>query len=50
VADIVKFVKSLTVRWYGHIKRTNNEGMTKQIVNARIGGTKESRRSREKTE
>jgi hypothetical protein len=38
----------LTVRWYGHIKRTNNEGVPKHIVNARREGAEESGRSWEK--
>jgi hypothetical protein len=32
-ADIVKFIKSLRVRWCGHIERMNNERMTKNNDN-----------------
>jgi hypothetical protein len=29
-ADNVKFIKSLRLRWCGHIERTNNERMPKK--------------------
>jgi hypothetical protein len=30
-ADIVKFMKSLGLRWCGHIERMNNERMPKKL-------------------
>jgi hypothetical protein len=35
-ADIVKFIKSLRLRWCGHIERMNNERMPKQIMTTKI--------------
>jgi hypothetical protein len=32
-ADIVKFIKSVILRWCGHIERMNNERMPKNIDN-----------------
>jgi hypothetical protein len=31
-ADIVKFIQSLLLRWYGHVERTQNQRMSKQIA------------------
>jgi hypothetical protein len=32
VTDIVKFIKSSTIRWYGHVERMKNQRMPKQIA------------------
>ena len=40
--DIVKFIKSLRLRWYGHAERIQNQRMPKQITTA----TMERRRER----
>jgi len=34
--DIVKFIKSLRLRWYGLIERKNKERIQKQLVVARV--------------
>jgi hypothetical protein len=39
-ADIVKFIKSLRVRWCGHIERMNNERMPKTIMITKMEGTR----------
>jgi hypothetical protein len=38
-ADIVKFIKSSRIRWYGH-ERMQNKGIPKQIAAATIEGTR----------
>jgi hypothetical protein len=40
VADIVKFIKSSRIRWYGHVERMQNQRMPKQIAAATIEGTR----------
>jgi hypothetical protein len=47
-ADIVKFIKSSRIRWYGHVERMQNQRMPKQIAAATIEGTKERERSRKR--
>jgi hypothetical protein len=37
-AGVVKVLKSLRLRWYGHMARMNNEGISKQIVTTRMEG------------
>jgi hypothetical protein len=39
-ADIVKFIKSSRIRWYGHVERMQNKRLPKQIAVATIEGTK----------
>jgi hypothetical protein len=34
--DVVKFITSLWLRWLGHVKRMQNQPMTKQIVTATV--------------
>jgi hypothetical protein len=34
-ADIVKFIKSLRLRWCGHIERMNNERMPKKRMTSK---------------
>lgn len=36
--DFVKFIKSLWLRWYGHVKRMQNQRMTKQIRTSTMEG------------
>jgi hypothetical protein len=38
-ADIVKFIKSSKIRWYGHIERIQNQRMPKQIAATAIEGS-----------
>jgi hypothetical protein len=45
-ADIVKFIKSPRIRWYGHIERMQNQRMPKQIAAATIEGTRKIGRPR----
>jgi hypothetical protein len=47
-ADMVKFIKSLRLKWYGHTERTNNKRMPKQIVIVRMEGIRKRRQSTEK--
>jgi hypothetical protein len=42
-ADIVKFIKLLRLRWYGHNEMMNN-GVPKQIMTARMEGTRKTGR------
>jgi hypothetical protein len=42
-ADIVKFIKSSRIRWYGHVKRMQNQRMPKQIAATTIEGSKRGR-------
>jgi hypothetical protein len=42
-ADIVKFIKSLRLRWCGHIERMNNERMPKKITTKMEGTRKRGR-------
>jgi hypothetical protein len=37
-ADIVKFIKSLRLRWCGHTERMNNERMPKKILTSKMEG------------
>jgi hypothetical protein len=39
-ADIVKFIKSSRIRWYGHVEIMQNQRMPKQIAVATIEGTR----------
>jgi hypothetical protein len=45
-ADIVKFIKSSRIRWYGHVERMKNQRMPKQIAAATIDGTRKRGRPR----
>jgi hypothetical protein len=47
-ADIVKFIKSLRLRWCGHIERMNNEIMPKQIMTTKTEGTRKRGRPRKR--
>jgi hypothetical protein len=45
-ADIVKFIKTSRIRWYGHVIRMQNQRMPKQIAAATIEGTRKRGRPR----
>jgi hypothetical protein len=47
-ADIVKFIKSLRLRWCGHIERMNNERMPKKIMTTNMEGTRYRGRPRKR--
>jgi hypothetical protein len=47
-ADIVKFIKSSRIRWYGYVERMQNERMPKQIAVATIEGTRKRGRPRKR--
>jgi hypothetical protein len=40
-ADIVKFIKSSRIKWYGHVERIQNQRMPKLISAATIEATME---------
>ena len=37
-ADVLKFIKSLKLSWYGHTERANDGRMAEQIVTVRTEG------------
>jgi hypothetical protein len=41
-ADIVKFIKYLSLRWCGHSERMNNERMPKKIMTTKMEGTRKT--------
>jgi hypothetical protein len=45
-ADIVKFIKSFRIRWYGHVERMQNQRMSKQIAAATMEGKRKRGRPR----
>jgi hypothetical protein len=45
-ADNVKFIKSLRLRWCGHIERMKNERMPKKIMTTKMEGTRKRGRPR----
>jgi len=47
-ADIVKFIKFLRLRWCGHVERTGNQQMPKQIVTSTMEGTRKRGRPRKR--
>jgi hypothetical protein len=47
-ADIVKFIKSSRIRWYGHVKRMKNQRMPKQIAAATTERTRKRGRPRKR--
>jgi hypothetical protein len=47
-ADTVKFIKSLRLRWCGHIKRMNNERIPKKIITTKIEGARKRGRPRKR--
>jgi hypothetical protein len=47
-ADIVKFIKSSGIRWYGHVERVQNQRLPKQIAAAIIEGTRKRGRPRKR--
>jgi hypothetical protein len=47
-ADIVKFIKSSRIRWYGHVERMQNQRTPKQIAAATIEGTRKIGRPRKR--
>jgi hypothetical protein len=46
--DIVKFIKSSRIRWYGHVERMQNQRTPKQIAAATIEGTRKIGRPRKR--
>jgi hypothetical protein len=47
VEDIVKLIKSLRLRWYGHVERIQNQRISKQIIATTImEGTRKRGRQR----
>lgn len=42
----VKFIKSLRLKWFCHVKRMQNQRMPKQIAAAKVEGTRERGRPR----
>jgi hypothetical protein len=47
-ANIVKFIKSLRLRWCGHIERMNNERMPEKIMTTKMEGTRKRGRPRKR--
>jgi hypothetical protein len=47
-ADIVKFIKSSRIRWYGHDERVKNQRIPKQIAVAKREGTRKRGRPRKR--
>jgi hypothetical protein len=46
--DIVTFIKSSRIRWYGHVERMQNQKIPKQIVAATIEGKRKRGRPRKR--
>jgi hypothetical protein len=46
--DIVKFIKSSRISWYGHVERMQNQRMPKQIAAATIEAIMERGRPRKR--
>jgi hypothetical protein len=44
--NVVKFIKSLRLRWCGHVERMRNQRMPKQIITDTVEGTRNRRRPR----
>jgi hypothetical protein len=47
-ADIVKFITSSRIRWYGHDERMKNQRIPKQIAVAKREGTRKRGRPRKR--
>jgi hypothetical protein len=46
--DIVNFIKSMRIRWLGHVERMSNDRMPKIILNAKMEGDRKKRTPKEK--
>lgn len=47
-ANIAKFIKSIRLRWYGHVERLKNQRMSKEIATVTMEGTRKRGRSRKR--
>jgi hypothetical protein len=47
-ADIVKFIKSCRIGWYGHVERMQKQRMPKQIAATTIEGIRKRGRPRKR--
>jgi Holliday junction resolvase-like predicted endonuclease len=46
--DIVNFIKSMRIRWLGHVERMSNDRIPKMILNAKMEGDRKKRTPKEK--
>jgi len=47
-ANILKFIKSLRLRWYGHVERMRSQRILKQITTVTIEGRRKGERPRKR--
>jgi hypothetical protein len=45
---IVNFIKSMRMRWLGHVERMSNDRMTKMILNAKVEGDRKRGRPKKR--
>ena len=46
--NILKFIKCLRLRWYGHVKRMQSERIPKQITTVTVDGRRKGERPRKR--